>query len=201
MDNNSRLKEYVKIRCPGDTSKEYVQSICPDKTSKKYVKSRCLCYTSKEYVQGACPVKGTCPAYKEYVNPVRMSWMKTLDFYDWSWFATLTFAKPPKTYTAIHAANQWLKSIERQEKRKIGYYIALEYTRLGTPHFHALIGNLERIRRLTWMDNWKFGYARIYPYHKHFGVEYYLSKYVIKDSYESGWFDIKGLQYLNQQTL
>lgn len=186
ISNYSKLKEDVKSRCLSKASKLYVKDICPE-------------YTLKEYVQGVCPVKGKCRIYK--VNPVRIGWMKTLDFYNWSWFATLTFSHLPKSFTAIHAANRWLKSIERQEKRKIGYYIAMEYTKQGTPHFHALIGNLDGARRLTWMDEWKYGYARIYPYHKKLGVEYYLSKYVIKDGYQSGWFEIKGLQYLGQLPL
>jgi hypothetical protein len=30
------------------------------------------------------------------------------------------------------------------------------------------------------------------------GAAHYLTKYVVKDNYQSGWYDIKGLEYLNQ---
>jgi len=60
------------------------------------------------------------------------------------------------------------------------------------------MGNLARVRRLTWMDNWKSGYARIYKYDVNRGANYYLTKYCVKEEYQTGWFDIQNLSCLNQ---
>jgi len=77
----------------------------------------------------------------------------------------------------------------------------MEYTLAGTPHFHALVGNVQGVRRLTWMDRWKYGYARIFGYDVNRGADYYLTKYTVKDEYQNGWYDIQGLQYCKQLTL
>jgi len=63
------------------------------------------------------------------------------------------------------------------------------------------MGNLARVRRLTWMDEWKYGYARIYPYDPKLGAQHYITKYCLKEKYQTGWSDIKGLEYLNQLPL
>lgn len=142
-----------------------------------------------------------CKPKKIYVNPLRQGYLNLLNRYNWDWFVTLTFRDLPRTYTAINRANRWLIYLQCKEKRKIGYYIAMEFTKQGTPHFHALLGNLDGVRRLTWMDEWKYGYARIYPYQVNRGADYYLTKYCLKEEYQSGWYDIKGLGYLNQLPL
>lgn len=133
------------------------------------------------------------------VNLLREAWVNLLNRYKWDWFTTLTFRDIPKTYTAINRAKKWINAIERAELKKIGYYIAMEKSLRGTPHFHALMGNLSEVRRLTWMDRWKYGYARIYKYDSKLGAAHYLTKYTLKD--QTGWYDIQGLEYLNQLTL
>lgn len=136
------------------------------------------------------------------VNPLRQGWVNLLSRYKWDWFTTLTFRDIPRTYTAINRAKQFLRAIEGKEKRKVGYYLAMELNRSGTPHFHALMGNLDGVRRLTWMDRWEYGYARIYPYEVDKGANYYITKYVVKENYQSsGWVDIQNLECLNQLTL
>lgn len=138
---------------------------------------------------------------KKIVNPLREGWVSLLNRYNWDWFVTLTFADFPKSYTAINRFNRWLIYLQRKERRRIGFYCAMEFTMQGVPHFHALMGNLARVRRLTWKDNWKYGYARIYPYDPKLGANYYLTKYCVKTEYQAGWYDIKGLRYLNQLPL
>ena len=135
------------------------------------------------------------------VNRLRDSWVTFLNRYNWDWFATLTFKDLPKTYTAHNRLNRWLNTVERQEKRKIGYYKGMEFTKLGVPHFHLLMGNLEGVRRDKYWEMWfdENGRARILPYDPKLGAGYYLTKYVVKDEYTNvGNWEIRGLECLNQ---
>jgi len=142
-----------------------------------------------------------CNTFNRQVNPLRLAWVDLLNRYNWDWFATLTFKGLPKTYTAHNRVNRWLNTLQRQEKRKIGYYKGMEFTRQGVPHFHLLMGNLDGVRRDKYWDLWftENGRARILPYDPKLGAGYYLTKYVVKDEYTNieNW-DIKGLGYLNQ---
>lgn len=135
------------------------------------------------------------------VKSLRNTWVSFLNRYNWDWFATLTFKDFPGTYTAHNKLKRWLKAIEGQEKRKIGYYKAMEFTRAGVPHFHLLMGNLDGVRRDKYWKLWfsRNGRARILPYNFKLGAGYYLTKYVVKDEYTNveNW-EIEGVQYLNQ---
>jgi len=79
----------------------------------------------------------------------------------------------------------------------------MEFTRAGTPHFHLLLGNLEQTRYSKWTKWWftNYGYARFKVYDPKKGAIHYLTKYAVKDGHQSGWYDIKGLEYMNQLTL
>ena len=142
-----------------------------------------------------------CNRFNRQVNPLRLAWVDLLNRYNWDWFATLTFKDLPKTYTAHNRLNRWLNTLERQEKRKIGYYKGMEFTKQGVPHFHLLMGNVEGVRRDKYWELWftQNGRARILPYDPKLGPGYYLTKYVVKDEYSNkeNW-EIKGLEYLNQ---
>lgn len=137
--------------------------------------------------------------YKD-VNPLREGWVNLLSRYVFTWFTTLTFKDSPKTYTAINRAKKFLRAIEGKEKVNIGYYLCMELNRLGIPHFHALMGNLDEVRRSTWWKWWftRYGAARILPYNPKLGAGYYLTKYVVKDEYQCGWFDIHNLDLLQE---
>lgn len=140
---------------------------------------------------------------KKFVNPLREEWVKLLSRYRWNWFTTLTFDPRkdlPKTYTAINRAKRFFETIECKEERPIGYYICMELNRLGRTHFHALMGNLEGIQRSVWWKWWftRYGRAMIEPYNPELGASHYLTKYVVKDEYQHGWFDIQGLHLLKK---
>jgi len=138
------------------------------------------------------------------VNPLRQAWVDLLNRYNWDWFATLTFRSPPTTYTANNRLKRWIKAIEKQEKRNIGYYKGMEFTRSGVPHFHLLMGNLDGVRRDKYWEVWfrENGRARILPYDSKLGAGYYLTKYVVKDEYSQveNW-GIHNLEVLNQTRL
>lgn len=138
-----------------------------------------------------------CNTYYRQVNPLRLAWVDLLSRYNWDWFATLTFRDLPKSYTAINRTKKWLTAIKKQEKRSISYFMCMEWTKVqNRPHTHLLIGNLEGVRRDKWWSTWYtwYGRARILPYDKGLGAGYYLTKYVVKDVYQSGMFEIGGLQ-------
>lgn len=135
------------------------------------------------------------------VNPLREGWVAFLNQYNWDWFTTLTFRSPPTTYTANNRLRRWLNTIQREEKRNIGYYKGMEFTRSGVPHFHLLMGNLDGVRRDKYWGLWfrENGRGRILPYDSKLGAGYYLTKYVVKDEYSNReQWGIRGLEYLNQ---
>ena len=138
------------------------------------------------------------------VNPLRQAWVDLLNRYNWDWFATLTFRSPPTTYTANNRLRRWLNTIQRQEKRNIGYYKGMEFTRSGVPHFHLLMGNLDGVRRDKYWELWfsQNGRARILPYNPELGAGHYLTKYVVKDEYTNveNW-EVEGFECLNQAYL
>ncbi|MBA7554723.1 hypothetical protein ES705_47354 [subsurface metagenome] len=133
------------------------------------------------------------------VNPLRQGWCKLLDHYKWTWFTTLTFKDFPKTYTAINRFNAFIRVIQGKEKVDIGYYVGMELTKLGCPHFHSLMGNLGNVQRSIWWKWWftRYGAARIEPYDPKLGASHYVTKYITK---RFTWYDIKGLEYMNQLT-
>ena len=138
-----------------------------------------------------------CNTSYNQVNPLRLAWVDLLNRYNWDWFATLTFRDLPKSYTAINRTKKWLTAIKKQEKRPISYFMCMEWTKVqNRPHTHLLIGNLEEVRRDKWWFTWYtwYGRARILPYDSRLGAGYYLTKYVVKDVYQSGMFEIGGLQ-------
>ena len=94
------------------------------------------------------------------------------------------------------------RETRKTEDRK--YYKGMELTRLGVPHFHLLMGNLDGVRRDKYWKLWfdTNGRARILPYNSELGAGYYLTKYVLKDEYTNleNW-EIDGLECLNQTYL
>ena len=129
------------------------------------------------------------------VNPrLRQAWVDLLNRYEWNWFTTLTFLDLPKSYTALNRAKKWLYSIENEERITLAYYLALEYTKvLNLPHIHLLMGGLKGVSRKKWWYRWYtlYGRARILPYEKGRGAGHYLSKYIIKDIYNCGMFELR----------
>lgn len=74
--------------------------------------------------------------------------------------------------------------------------MAMEYTKLGCPHFHILMGNLEGVRYTPWFKWWfsRYGGARFKVYDPEKGATHYLTKYVCKDI---GWYEIRGVDKLS----
>ncbi|GAI60356.1 unnamed protein product, partial [marine sediment metagenome] len=109
------------------------------------------------------------------VKFLRQEWCRLLDRYKWTYFITLTFKDIPQTFTAINRAKHFLRYIEETVKRKIGYYVCMEFTRAGTPHFHLLLGSLEWTRYSEWSKWWftNYGYATFKVYDPKKGATHY----------------------------
>lgn len=122
-------------------------------------------------------------------------WLVELDRSEgqvFDWFVTLTFRKgyvhPEVAHKAWKLFVHWLNRTQfgnRYYKRTEGvrWARALEYQRRGVIHFHALVGDVANVGRLTMMDKWwdAYGIARIYPYDPQLGAAHYLAKYIAKD--------------------
>jgi hypothetical protein len=115
----------------------------------------------------------------------------------WDWWATLTFrdctdaeiargwTKPGWRYTG-GAWDALVREIEGQKGmfRTTRWVRGREYQHWrGVPHFHALIGGVQDLRRMDLVDWWfqHYGIARILPYDRELGAGFYLCKYVTKD--------------------
>lgn len=120
------------------------------------------------------------------------SWLETAG--RWDWYATLTFRDPnnPKypnwTKVGWKFAQRALSSLNtalvRMEDSQNPLWVGvMELQQRGVPHWHALVGNVEEERRLSWMDWWfsEYGIARILPYQAELGARYYLGKYLTKE--------------------
>lgn len=137
----------------------------------------------------------------------------------WDWFATFTFSELVSPAAAHYWFSRYLNRAEdalngwcfESPKRSNGWgYVEIqrhlprtkilafrgdEYgPRQGRLHMHALIANVEGLRRYCdqklapgkwgkaccFVHAWPCGYARILPYDPQLGARYYVTKYVVK---------------------
>jgi hypothetical protein len=112
---------------------------------------------------------------------------------DWQWYVTQTFkldyVSPRQADRAYYA---WYNSV-RVAAKALGlcpsvygpgapfYFRATEYQDRGTLHYHALVGGVGDIRRLSFKDLWELnGYARVEAYEAGKGANFYVGKYLTK---------------------
>lgn len=140
-------------------------------------------------------------------------WCELLERWDWPWFCTFTF----REYTHPEQADRRFRRLIYEMNRELypyrvrvnhkgrehmdlkgqeGVYWmrAMEWQKRGVIHYHALIGGVGNLRRLTWMDRWNemSGYARIQPPRGGGeAVRRYCAKYVSKRSH-LGEIDLGG---------
>jgi hypothetical protein len=112
----------------------------------------------------------------------------------WDWYTTHTFkADYVSPKQADKAWYSWFNSL-RLAARVGGFSPALfgpaapfyfrvaEYQDRGTLHYHALIGGVGDIRRLSFKDLWElYGFARVEKYDPGRGANFYVGKYLTKD--------------------
>lgn len=117
----------------------------------------------------------------------------------WDWYTTHTFRNDKDSQSSFVSAKRadkawysWFNSlrlsaeIARQAPSIYGvgspfYFRVAEYQDRGTLHYHALIGGVGDIRRLTYKDLWElWGFARVLPYEVGRGANFYVGKYLTK---------------------
>lgn len=110
-------------------------------------------------------------------------WLSTN--WQWEWFVTLTFRdNSVGRGKADSLWRRWVAEIEKSAQTAPAFVRVTEYQRYrGVPHYHALMMNVEGLRRLKWLDRWVSlaGWARVLPYDYRNGASYYISKYIAKD--------------------
>ena len=116
-----------------------------------------------------------------------------LDGVPWEWYVTLTFklnyVSPKQADTAYYS---WFNSA-RVAAKALGlstsiygpdapyYFRTTEYQNRGTLHYHALVGGVGDIRRLSFKDLWELhGFARVEAYDAGKGANIYVGKNLTK---------------------
>lgn len=111
------------------------------------------------------------------------TWLSEL--WDWEWFVTLTFRNPSMGRGAANKIwRTWVREMEKSSGKAPGFFRVSERTPYRyAPHYHALMLNVDGLRRLKWLDRWVelAGWARVLPYYPTNGAAYYVSKYIAKD--------------------
>lgn len=104
-----------------------------------------------------------------------------LNQFKWDWWATFTFRRDTSPY---RAKKSFLRFIRGNLHRHAYYFMVVEWhSYRDCVHLHALVGNVDKVRRLSTMDRWyaTYGISRIWPYDTRLGARYYLSKYITKE--------------------
>jgi hypothetical protein len=127
------------------------------------------------------------------------AWVEYLSRWTWDWFVILTFREAKHPEAAEKVFRVWISKMNRdmygprwsKHRRGVRWVRAQELQRRGAIHFHALLGGVSELRRLSWMDRWyelADGYARIEPPRDATAVRAYCAKYIVK----GGEIDIDG---------
>lgn len=139
-----------------------------------------------------------CQSWRAELRQAWGSWLTELGKRrgGWDWWATLTFRDPTledqaRGWTKVgwkYSGRAWDTFIRELGLRKglhdVWWVYGREYQHWrGVPHIHALIGGVEKLRRMDMVDWWfeRYGIARILPYNPGLGAGFYLCKYVVKE--------------------
>lgn len=125
------------------------------------------------------------------IEDLHETWVEFIEkFEPFSWYLTLTFREEVHPEQADRRYRRFVRKINealygkryREKGKGITHIRAQEWQKRGVLHFHALMTNTWKLRRLTWMDVWneENGFARIERYDSQLGARWYLGKYVIK---------------------
>jgi hypothetical protein len=111
----------------------------------------------------------------------------------WQWYVTNTFkldyVSPRQAdkawYAWFNSARVAVKAINKAPSvygpGSPFYFRVTEYQDRGTLHYHALIGNVGDLRRLSFKDLWELhGFARVEAYEAGKGANFYVGKYLTK---------------------
>ncbi len=111
------------------------------------------------------------------------AWGEELAQYPWDLFMTLTVKGRIGKRRAKERVWALLKAIRKAEGHRIEF-IGVEdrHKWRSVPHYHFLVLNVKRVRRMRWVDWWYrkgYGTARIYKYDKKRGARFYMAKHLL----------------------
>lgn len=138
------------------------------------------------------------------------TWGDWLNGYDWSHWATLTFAPyqrpskpglgppkddatknkpgPPPDY-AHRAFNRFISGLSCRSGQGVWWFRGDEFgERLGRLHLHSVIGGADRVPPEALARAWRDGFAQVERFDPEKGAAHYVTKYVTKGlaDYEVG---------------
>jgi hypothetical protein len=121
----------------------------------------------------------------------------------WTWYGHFTFRDYPHIERAVKTWDYWEHAINKfvygrrywkhGKDARISFVRATENQRRGSPHFHAVIGNIPgNVPRMKFLDLWNdiAGFCRLWGYEKNKGAEFYMSKSTY--AWKKGEIDISG---------
>lgn len=118
-----------------------------------------------------------------------------LDKLEWNYWFTGTFKRDFRKDSAIKAFYRWLNTMTWINcVESYGHAWFLEWHKYReVPHIHALLylPGVKSERLASWWKVWfkHYGRARIEKYDSNLGTGFYLTKYMVKDSFgRGGWF-------------
>jgi hypothetical protein len=124
-----------------------------------------------------------------------MAWVEFISQWKWDWFFTLTFKDFEHPEQAKRKFYRWLRHINKAKFGRIAkddpnccvpYVIATEYQQRGAIHYHGLMGDVQELRRMDFVDLWyelTGSFARVFEAEEDAAIRY-CSKYVLKSGGE-----------------
>ena len=103
-------------------------------------------------------------------------WGGFLDRYEWTYFSTLTFERPPSADSAARAFGLWVRRIESVGCQRVSWVYFVERSRAGTIHLHSLLNTPPRITAETLDYWWTGGWNEHSPYDRNRGAAAYIAK-------------------------
>lgn len=122
----------------------------------------------------------------------------------WDLFTTYTFEEHFNFNSAKKAVERHYKRMRKSFGEDYPFFYVIEphsdYNQSGT-HIHGLIGspvgdirNSGKIMDEDWSDHRGHGFVNFRKYKDDHGVDYYLTKYLIKSKYDDSYWDIYNLE-------
>jgi hypothetical protein len=135
------------------------------------------------------------------------SYTDFLNSWDWQWFVTLTFDGTDFTEYRINSLMlTWTRSLCKIEKLQVAYCSVL-VIKGSIPHMHLLMTSsskngktLKDVNKRHWERQW-FYWAKIEDSKSNYSVSDYLSKNLVRDAGELGFYNKKLLKKLKRVSL
>jgi len=133
---------------------------------------------------------------------VRSEMSTWLQSQDWDLFTTYTFTEHFNYKSAKRAIERHYKRMVRTFKQKYPFFYIIEphshYEVSGT-HIHGLVGGVREVKysgkrmKHDWRKHKGHGAFQFDKYIEDKGVDYYLTKYLVKSDYDESYWDIFNL--------